>query len=76
MGWDMGEKLRKGVLGRKKMVMEIRNHVFFFIDVGHQYVHHSQQGIHGAKIKGNYIILWEYIKCVLPLLTEVIGPAN
>jgi hypothetical protein len=40
------------------MVMEIRNHVFFFffffsfsIDVGHQYVHHSQQGIRGAKIK-------------------------
>ena len=24
----------------------------------------------------NYIILWKYMKCVLPLLTEVVDPAN
>ena len=25
---------------------------------------------------GNYTILWEYIKCVLPPLTKVMGPVN
>ena len=24
--------------------------------------------------KENYIMLWEYIKCILPPLTEVVGP--